>query len=95
MAKIGSDLFKIPRNYVLILNLKSDFEKNLKESQKQKNAIFVPCIPTGILFQIKKKIFFFEFSNIDLTRKNKLVLNKKFNHQKMVKIWTFDPTYDH
>ena len=48
---------------MLIQNLKSDFQKILKKfqiTQKPKNTIFVPCIPSGILFQIK--IFFVEFT---------------------------------
>ena len=61
MTKIGSDLFKISHHSQFFADSESEIrfsKKNLKKSQKPKNTIFVPCIPAGILFQIKKKQFF-------------------------------------
>ena len=81
MTKIGSDLFKISK-------FNADSESEIRFSKKSK-TIPKPCVPTGILFQIKK-VFFFEFSTIELPRKNSL--NKIKNRSKL---GLFDPTYDH
>ena len=76
---------------MLIPNLKSDFQKNPKKSQKPKTPFSFHVFQPEFCSKSNKNIFF-EFSTIELPN----FLNKKFNQ---VKIWSkfglFDPTYDH